>query len=359
MEVKQFVTFAVTIILGVVLISGLVVPAIGGLGSGGGGSGPSSDATYTNTGDIYLKSPSAMTGSEEHAIGFTVQNNKVQLRYDGELFTEKNVNGTDSFYIPIIIQPNEPEEGYQAIIFERSVFDGTPEIAIHTYLLDDSSEPGGWYMGSGSDAMTLSQNGDTIEFQTDSVGYSATINGVLEDEDIPYILAFSYNEGDWVLADNPIVNPNKEFYIFDASPITSDNNIYQQTFAYGRGNIDFFTEFYIDECGSAYDSQNDLEFNAYTNENAYLNIPATTADTGVRLGNLELTAEFVVSDEPLFTTNATFNTYIVPKTVSNTQNGWLTDDFSNVPNEGLSVYARMGSNSQVGIFMEKTNSGIR
>lgn len=360
MEVKTTTTFIVGLVVAILLTAGVVVPVIADVSDNDGGNGGSSNATYTNTGDIYMKTPSAMTETEEHAIGFTVQNNKVQLRYDGELFTEKNVNGTDSFNIPIIIQPNDSEyDGYQIMIFERSVFDGTPVLSFHTYILDKVSSPNGWYIGSGSGTVPLSQNGYTMEIQTYSAGYSVILDGTLEDQNIPYTLAFSYNEGDWVVADNPVVNPSKDFYIFDASPITSENGIYQQTYAYGRGNTSFFTEFYIEECGYAYDSQNDMDLYAYTNESAYLNIPVTTVDAGVRLGNLGLTAEFVASNNVLFTTDATFNTYIVPKTVTageQSHAGWLSDDFGALPSSSAGqFYVVKDDDTHVSVYADYLN----
>ncbi|MBQ1296006.1 MAG: hypothetical protein IIY21_18310 [Clostridiales bacterium] len=98
MEIKQYITMAVGLIVGVLLISGAVAPVIANV-SGNSGSGESSAVSYkeyTNTGDVYLAEPDGIS----HEITVTYTGSKMVFAFDGTNFLERSL-GTEDWDVPI------------------------------------------------------------------------------------------------------------------------------------------------------------------------------------------------------------------------------------------------------------------
>ena len=104
MDIKQNSTMIIALAIAVVVVMSVMVPIISdtmdNAGSGGGGSNNS----YVNEGSMYMKSKNSMANDEVHFLSFINTGSKIEFRIDGDIYTEKNITGTDFWNYPIIIQ---------------------------------------------------------------------------------------------------------------------------------------------------------------------------------------------------------------------------------------------------------------
>ena len=244
----------------------------------------------------------------------------------------------DFWYIPIMIMPGN--NGAYAILTYELDYDDGPVLITYQHYLESYDDTDYWDLSLGG---TTYLEDDAFEIQYTSSGANILTNGETIAESVPYTMAFA-TDGDWVLAENPIVNPSKDIYAFGKTPrITQGNYMYQQCI-YGKGNLTAFANMGINRCGAGYDSVNDAYISGYLTESegfAYT-VPTTSQDVGVKLGNAEFAVEWYDHDDyVVLNTQASFDTYIVPKTVTaggETQNGWLSDDFGSLPSNGIWIY---------------------
>ena len=358
MDLNHNTTVVIALAIAVTVVMGMMVPIISdtiamhNTGSGGGGGG-NSDNSYVNEGSMYMKSK--MASDEVHFLSFINTGSKIEFRMDGETYTEKNITGTDFWSYPIVIigsettTDNGSEYTYELISFERDL-ENNPVISgnlFTSYITENEKRSA---CGGKQIIFDLTEI-EIAEFQFHANGMSILVNTQPIGQDTPYTM-FLMTDGDWVVAENPVVNPNQKIYSYGESRGTSNGFTYS-AYSYGYGQASYFTDLYYGEIGYGIDP-NDEESEAYgyVPGDVQINVELTDTDYGVRLGNVNYTGDWYTDpeEESLFSTDESFNTYIVPKVVKargETQAGWLTED---APSEPLSISCREVEPGKMGVF---------
>ena len=203
-DVKKFTMAVVSLAVGVLLVLTVLVPVINdSVGSGSG---------YTNTGEYYY---SQAKEGENHTIVITNNTTKATITYDGEVLKEIPM-GDDYWFIPLFsfIVDNERK----LCILEYLV--GT-EIQIpptNDKILDIPYTGGPW--------------GDSGEMTISITGTQVTVSEG-GDEPTPYTVDIYLSKtGEYVWADNPIINPSEPIYAMDGKgELTIEGNT--RKFVYG------------------------------------------------------------------------------------------------------------------------------
>ena len=328
--------------------------------AGGGSGGGSSDNSYVNEGSMYMKSMNSMASDEVHFLSFIKTGSKIEFRIDGDVYTEKDITGTDFWNYPIMIMESETVTGsdsesnrYTLLSFERSL-ENEPVISANAFTSVISEDEKYTLWNTPQIAFNLTDTEiEIVEFQFHANGVSVLVNTESIGQDAPYDM-FLMTDGDWVVAENPVVSPNQKIYSFGERRGTS-NGITYSAYTYGYGQASYFADFYYDaEIGYGIDPNvEDSEVHGLVQNDVNINVELTDTDYGVRLGTVNYKGDWYTNpnEDPLFSTDESFNTYIVPKVVTvhngETQAGWLTKD---MPSEPLRISCREVEPGKMGVF---------
>lgn len=99
MDIKQYTMMAVSLVVGVLLIAGVVAPVIANVSgnSDDGGTSAVSYKEYINAGDVYLAEPDGIS----HEITVTYTGSKMVFAFDGTNFLEKSL-GSEDWEVPLV-----------------------------------------------------------------------------------------------------------------------------------------------------------------------------------------------------------------------------------------------------------------
>ena len=361
MDIKQNSTMIIALAIAVVVVMSVMVPIISdtmdnaGSGNGGGGSNNS----YVNEGSMYMKSKNSMANDEVHFLSFVNTGSKIEFRMDGDVYTEKNITGTDFWNYPILIMESGTTTNngsevstYTLFSFERSL-EGTPVISANRFSSHQGVDERWIVWDAKQIAFDFTDTEiEIVEFQFHASGMSVLVNTESEGQDVPYDM-FLMTDGDWVVAENPVVDPNQKIYSFGERRGTS-NGITYSAYTYGYGQASYFTDFYYDaEIGYGIDpSDEESEIHGYVQNDVNINVELTDTDYGVRLGTMNYKGDWYTGpdEDPLFSTDESFNTYIVPKVVKvtgETQAGWLT---SQLPSEPITITCKEIETGKMAVY---------
>lgn len=359
MDIKQNSTMIIALAIAVVVVMSVMVPIISdtmdNAGSGGGGSNNS----YVNEGSMYMKSKNSMANDEVHFLSFINTGSKIEFRIDGDIYTEKNITGTDFWNYPIIIQSETTTENgsesnrYTLLSFERGL-ENNPVISANTFNSKTTAYERWVEWDTNQIAFDLTDTEiEIVEFQFHANGMSVLVNTESEGQDVPYDM-FLMTDGDWVVAENPVVNPDQKIYSLGERRGTS-NGITYSAYTYGYGQASYFTDFYYDaEIGYGIDpSDEESKIRGFVQDDANINVELTDTDYGVRLGTVNYKGDWYTdpNEDPLFSTDESFNTYIVPKVVTvhngETQAGWLT---SQLPSEPITITCKEIETGKMAVY---------
>ena len=347
--------------IAVVITTGVMVPIISDTldNAGSGNGGGSSDNSYVNEGSMYMKSKNSMASDEVHFLSFINTGSKIEFRIDGDIYTEKNITGTDFWNYPIFIMESGTTTNngseistYALFSFERSL-DSTPVISANRFSSQTSGDEKWIVWDANQIAFDLTDTEiEIVEFQFHANGMSVLVNTESEGQDVPYDM-FLMTDGDWVVAENPVVDPNQKIYSFGERRGTS-NGITYSAYTYGYGQASYFTDFYYDaEIGYGIDpSDEESEIRGYVQNDVNINVELTDTDYGVRLGTENYKGDWYTGpdEDPLFSTDESFNTYIVPKVIKargETQAGWLT---SQLPSEPITISCKEIETGKMAVY---------
>ncbi len=199
MNTNKFVMLTVGIVVAVVLVSGVMIPVIGNASSGG-------DKTYKNTGEYYYTQ--AKEG-DNHTIVITNDGTKATITYDGDTLKEIAL-GNEFWFIPLFTFDQDGEKKF--CILEYLVGTGMDSPPTEDKILDIPYTGGAW---ANSEEMTITINGTQV-----------TVTESGSSDSTPYTVDIYLSKtGEFVWADDPIINPETSIYAMDGKGVlTIDGN---------------------------------------------------------------------------------------------------------------------------------------
>ena len=200
MDIKQYTTLAVGLVVGVLLIAGVVAPVIANVSGNSDDSGTSgvSYKEYTNTGDVYLMEPDGI----EHQIIVRYADSKMYFAFDGETFLERAL-GSESWDVPLVWCKTitYPDERLEVLSWNAD--NQTLRWHYDFYSVNDIPDTDGICL-----SITTNYNGDR-----DAVLLYSYWRGEPYDDNYTAIRYISPN-GDYVYTKNPTVYDNSTVGIY-------------------------------------------------------------------------------------------------------------------------------------------------
>lgn len=295
MNTKGIITAIVTIAIGVILTTGVLIPVIGDATSTGGGTG----GNYTNTGD-YRYTP--ITQDTNKVIKLERVDNVFNISLNDTVAYTIPVTEDMNVFVPLLVAMTEGT----GIEFIGVLFNS------HTYE-NNVVEFFDLYPG---------ENYSVTSIMTDPCVFTIT-DGSVEYEIgdfYPYNQTFIYSidpSGDYIYSSNPVVASDSEIYFIDCYQTTGYEDAANQSnymrFFFGSGNI------------------NDLQIEG---DNEIVSDDIATSDYGSakKIDSVSITWS---PDPELENVSATFNKFIVPIEVAGA--GGSSDGMSPTLSAMLSV----------------------
>ena len=207
-NVKGFMMLVVGLIVSTILVTGVLIPVIGNAIEG-------DEATYTNTGEYYY---SQAKDGENHTIIITNDGTKATIKCDEETVKEITL-GDDFWFIPLFSYIQDDTK--KLCILEYLVGTGMEVPPTNDKMLDIpyTGGPVAW--------------GDSGEITITITGTQVMVSEEGGDEPTPYTVDIYLSKtGEYVWADNPIINPSYPIYAMDGKgDLTIDGNT--RKFVYG------------------------------------------------------------------------------------------------------------------------------